>query len=227
MDVAIPIVFPDYLIAVNTPPAQVQIPDLLPGIDILPPMIRIPGSNQRVPELGHAGVFFFNVQGVTKYYEYGRYDRAARGLTRRTPIHDVVIAEGGRPTAPSLRNALALVSARAGQRGRIMGAYIDLAAGGYKRMLRFCQARVAENGDPSRQAYDLLSRSCIHFVKDAVEAGGVDAPWMISPRPIDYIERVRDDYPNLDYIPSDNRLAVEGIALHDPHAVRTGTGTHR
>ena len=79
-------------------------------------------SHHRVPELGHASVFFFNGRGVTKYHEYGRYDRAARGLPRRVPMPDVAIADGGRPTTSSLRTALALVSERGGQHGRIIGA---------------------------------------------------------------------------------------------------------
>ena len=33
-DVVIPIVFPDYLIAVNTPPTRIEVPDLLPGFDV-------------------------------------------------------------------------------------------------------------------------------------------------------------------------------------------------
>jgi len=35
---------------------------------------------------------------------------------------------------------------------------------------------------------------------------------MISPRPIDYIGRIRDDFPDLDYFPDDNRLVVERIS---------------
>ena len=43
-------------------------------------------------------------------------------------------------------------------------------AGGYDRLLRYCQVRVAENGAAGREAYDLVSRSCIHIVKDALAA---------------------------------------------------------
>jgi hypothetical protein len=225
MDVAIPIVFPDYLIAVNTPPARIQIPDLLPGVDILPPMVRIPGSNHRVPDLGHASLFFLNARGLTKYFEYGRYDRAARGLTRRVPMPDVEIGQGGRPIHSSLRRSLALASARGGQHGRIMGAYVELGPGGFDRVLRYCLQRVAENGDSTREPYSLTSRSCIHFVADALEAGGVDVPWMISPRPIDYVGRLRDDFPDLDYSPHDDRLIIEGVLL--PQSAAERMGAHR
>lgn len=74
-DIAIPIVFPDYLIAVNTPKTRLQIPDLLPGLDILPDDIEIPETKNKFPELGHAGILFINgINGTIKYYEYGRYN---------------------------------------------------------------------------------------------------------------------------------------------------------
>jgi len=73
LDVAVPLVFPDYLIAVDTPPVRVDVPNWLPGV---PNQLVLPGTHNRLPYLGHAGILFFNGgSGVTKYYEYGRYDR--------------------------------------------------------------------------------------------------------------------------------------------------------
>lgn len=45
-DIVIPIVFPDYLIAVDTPKTRLAIPDLLPGIDILPESVEIPETKK-------------------------------------------------------------------------------------------------------------------------------------------------------------------------------------
>ena len=92
-DFAVPIVFPDYLIRVDTPPIHIDVPDWLPNI---PNDIRIPGTTNRLPYLGHAGILFFNGRGgLTKYYEYGRYDRAALGLVRRHMISNVRIRPNG------------------------------------------------------------------------------------------------------------------------------------
>ena len=82
-DVSIPIVFPNYLITVDTPPVRVDVPDWLPGIR---DEVDIPSMRNRIPYLGHAGILFFSSQGESKYYEYGRYDRAAIGLVRRQGI---------------------------------------------------------------------------------------------------------------------------------------------
>ncbi len=74
-DLLIPIVFPDYIITVETRPITVKIPDYLPYIDILPNEVRVPHTKNKLSDLGHAGVLFINGKtGVTKYYEYGRYD---------------------------------------------------------------------------------------------------------------------------------------------------------
>lgn len=61
-DIAIPIVFPDYLTAVNTPKTRISIPDLLPGIDILPDNIEISETKSKFLELGHASICAMPVQ---------------------------------------------------------------------------------------------------------------------------------------------------------------------
>jgi hypothetical protein len=214
MDIVIPIVFPDYLIAVNTPPIEIQLPHKFLGRDVFPPMIRIPGTNNKLPELGHAGVLMIDGEhGTTKYFEYGRYDRAALGVTRQVTIPNVVITANGRPTDKSLCNTLHRISRGAGQGGRISGAYIELPSGGFNAMLAYSQKRVGANKDPQREPYHLLSHSCIHFVKEVMEAGGVDTPVMIDPRPIGYMDRVRDRFPDLDYALKGNTLSIKDINL--------------
>ncbi len=216
MDVAVPIVFPDYLIAVNTPPVTLQMPHIGHGLDFFPNVVRIPGTNNRLPELGHAGILIINgANGLTKYYEYGRYDRANLGLTRRVPVRDVVLAASPprRPTSRSLAQTLHLISATAGQRGRIRGAYIEVPPGKFHAMLVYCQKRVRENSDPHREPYSLTGHSCIHFAQEVLEAGDVDVPWMIDPRPIGYMDRLQSDFPALNYEVRTNSLAIEGLEL--------------
>ena len=209
-DVAVPLVFPDYLIVVDTPPIRVDVPDFLPGI---PDDVTIPATRNRLPYLGHAGILFFDGRsGLTKYFEYGRYDRAARGLVRRHSIPDVRLAHDGRPTATSLRATLGRICNVAGQGGRIVGAYIEVDAGAFPRMFAYASRRMHDNMNPSRTPYDLLSNSCMHFMKDVAAAGGANMPAVFDPRPAGYIDRVRSTFPDLDFT-RPTALSVEGIRL--------------
>jgi hypothetical protein len=205
-DVAIPVVFPDYLIMVETPAVTIDLPGT--ALDI-----KIPKAKNRVPYLGHAGILFINGRtGLTKYYEYGRYDPAAKGLVRKQSIPDVKIATDGRPSAASLKITLTKISRVSGQGGRMLGAYIELDQGGFELMVKYATARMAMNTDPKRPSYELLSNSCLHFAKDTAAAGGGDMPMVIDPRPAGYIDRVRDDFPSLDFTPP-STLTIEGITL--------------
>ncbi len=207
-DIVIPIVFPDYKIAVNTPSYRVNIPDLLPGIDILPDRFVVPKTENKFGDLGHAGVLFINgSSGLTKYYEYGRY-LSANGETRRVPIKDVIIGGDGHPTKPTLSYALSQISSKSGQGGYISGAYIEV-PGKFQNMLNYAIKREKDNHNPNRPKYDLLSNSCNHFMKSVLDAADVETPYMIDPRPNSYIEEIRDDFRDLDYRKSSHSLVIE------------------
>lgn len=202
MDVVIPIAFPDYLISVSTPSVEIEVPDYLPFIDVFPDHVRIPSSKHKVSELGHAGVLFINGRsGTTKYYEYGRYDRAQLGLTRRVPIPDARIGRDQKPTRDSLKTVLARISHKAGQNGRIEGAYIEVADGKYASMLQYARMRVGQNGNPNRPPYTLTGNSCMHFSKKVAEAGGAEIPWIADPRPTSFIAEVQSIHPKLTFVP--------------------------
>ena len=124
IDVVIPIVFPDYRIradlgeikprTVKTPVGDVRTP-------------RIDLDLGKVPYLGHAGVLFYHGDsGLTKYFEYGRYDAAARGLVRRLPVPDVSLDTDGRTTKVSLTTVMRSISTKSGQSGRLAAAYIEV-----------------------------------------------------------------------------------------------------
>ncbi len=69
-DIVIPIVFPDYRISVNVPKHEF---DLFPYVDF--DNFTTPSYKDKFSNLGHAGVLFINGKsGLTKYFEYGRYD---------------------------------------------------------------------------------------------------------------------------------------------------------
>ena len=207
MDLAIPIVFPDYLISVNTPRTRIPIPDLLPGFDILPDDIEVPETKNKLPELGHAGILFIQgSSGTTKYYEYGRYG-GALGSVRKLNIRDVTIQQG-HPTKLSLSYTLSQISVKSGQSGRISGAYIET-PNQFASMLAFAKKRHLDNKNPKRKPYDLFTNSCNHFMKGVLEAAGVKLPYLIDPRPNSYIEEIRDEYQDLDYVKASHTLVIE------------------
>lgn len=204
MDVVIPIVFPDYLIAVNTPKTAISV---IPWFDF--DNIAIPATRNRVAELGHAGVLFVNgATGTTKYFEFGRYDAAGMGLVRRIAISDATV-EKGKVIPKSLKRSLCEIAQRAGQGGRISAAYIEV-EGKYKQMLEYAESRQRQNSNPKRRAYDLVNNSCIHFAKGVVEAANVGVPWMLDPRPNSYIGEFRADFPDLNYTVRTDVLEIEG-----------------
>jgi hypothetical protein len=208
-DLLIPIVFPDYIITVETPAARVKIPDYLPYVDILPNEIRVPHTKNKLSDLGHAGVLFINGKtGVTKYYEYGRYDPKKLGWVKKIlNLPDAKLNSSGELMESSLQKILQIISAKAGKRGRISGAYIEV-ENKYKAMLSYATIIMAINSDPNRERYDITTYSCLHFMKGVMEAAGIDTPWMIDPRPSSYIKEIQDDYPELDYRPSSNKITI-------------------
>ena len=131
---------------------------------------------------------------------------------RRRTIPDVLLGAGGRPRRTSLERVLGRIQILAGQGGRIEAAYLELAAGAFGRMLQFAEARMALNTDASRTEYSLVTNSCLHFMKETVEAGGALMPGVFDPRPAGYIGHVRGQYPDLDFRPGGS-LSIEGIQL--------------
>jgi hypothetical protein len=210
-DVVIPIVFPDYLIAVpsvKVPGQKVDVPKRLNDWGI--PDFSIPSfeTPHKVPELGHAGVMYVNgANGLTRYYEYGRYDSAALGLVRKQSISDVKF-KGNDIDQATLKITLAQISQKAGQNGRIAAAYIKV-PGKFAAMEKYTTGRLAQNSDPKRKPYGLTDNSCCHFMKETVEAAGVDTPWMVDPRPNSYIHELRGDHPDLDFVPSSGTLTIK------------------
>ena len=197
MDVAVPIAFPDYLISVNTPQAVIEVPDLLPFVDLLPGRIVIKEEKAKLPYLGHAGVLFFDgATGLSKYYEYGRYDRAAKGLVRRVRIPDVKPGDNA-----SIAKTLNAISHKSGQGGAIKGAYIEVASGGFKKMLTYAAKRERENRNRKRKTYDITSYSCLHFAMAVCEAGGASLPPVVDPRPTGHLSLVRMLHRDLDFKP--------------------------
>ncbi|WP_444944606.1 hypothetical protein ACJJIK_07235 [Microbulbifer sp. ZKSA006] len=207
MDVVIPIVFPDYKIRVNVPRYKV---DILPWFDF--DNFSTPKLSQKLSYLGHAGVLFINGKnGITKYYEYGRYDAENLGLVVKAKNLPDALVVNNRVDLGSLKRPLSFISRVSGQSGRIEGAYIEV-EGKYQAMLEYAEGRKKQNNNPNRKPYELDSYSCIHFAKETVEKAGVDTPIMIDPRPNSYIGELRDDFLDLDY--TYNKLTIESRGVY-------------
>ena len=72
--------------------------------------------------------------------------------------------------------------------------------------------RLRSNSDALREPYDLLDNSCLHFMKQVTEAGGVTMPVVIAPQPAGYVLLVRLQYPNLD-LSRAGQLSIDGVTL--------------
>ena len=99
-------------------------PDGRDAVLITFPNYRAMYRGYKIPHTGHSGVLLIdNKTGLTKYYEYGRYDRANVGVTLNKKVPDVTLKDGS-PTLESLNNVLSTISRQSGDNGNIEGAYI-------------------------------------------------------------------------------------------------------
>jgi hypothetical protein len=203
VDVVIPLVFPDYRIRIHE---DVKVQFTVPGLNYHVKYVYDGKYNGF--GLGHAGVLFTQGKtGLTKYYEYGRYDKEQRGEVRKRSIPNVRYGDDGRPTRDSLRAVLRAIAGEAGQGGRVLGAYIET-ANQFDQMLLYAQKREAQNHDANRAPYTLMGNNCMTFAKDVAEAGKKTMPTMINPAPETYINKVRKVYPSLDYSGKTNELVI-------------------
>jgi len=204
-DIVIPIVFPDYKITVHVPKAEI---DVIPYVDF--DNFTMPEYKDRLSNLGHAGVLFINGKtGFTKYFEYGRYDPPANlGIVKKIRSLPDVKVVNGEVVISSLKAVLSKISKVSGQSSRIEGVYLKV-GNKYQEMLNYAIGRKSQNANPQRKPYDLVSNSCIHFVKELTQKAGVDTPWIIDPRPSSYIGEFRDDFADLDF--QNNTLKIEGL----------------
>jgi len=181
-----------YAFVHNNPMIYVD-PDGKDAILIVFPDYKISTPVGKVGGLGHAGVLLIdNKTGVTKYYEYGRYDKENKGLTRKVTISNVEIGKDGKPTTESLNKVLGQISDKSGQSGRIDGAYI--VSDEFDAMNDYAKGKLEENKDPDRKEYSLSSNNCGTFAADCVNQDeSVDAPWLVNPTPTNIVEEYQEE----------------------------------
>lgn len=132
--------------------------------------ISVPGLG-KVSGLGHAGILLIDSDtGEAKYYDYGRYDKAAVGLARDKSkyLPKVEIGEDGKPKIDSLNEVLNIVSQKAGKKGRISA--VEIPTSDLESMNNFALKELSNNSNPNRAPYTILGRNCGTWACDVANA---------------------------------------------------------
>lgn len=178
-------------------------PDGEDAVYIAFPDYKITVGKKQYKHLGHAGVLLIdNKTGLTKYYEYGRYDKEGKGEVRKITISNVTIGEDGKPTQESLNKVLKQISNKAGQKGKIEGAYVE--SDKFKEMDDYAKQRLNENSDPKRRSYQLFFNNCGTFADDVIKQDSEvkkKAPVILDPRPVSIIKEYQKKFTKITYDP--------------------------
>ena len=178
-------------------------PDGEDAVYIAFPDYEITVGKKKYKHLGHAGVLLIdNKTGLTKYYEYGRYDKEGKGEVRKITISNVKIGKDGKPTQESLNKVLKQISNKAGQRGRIEGAYVE--SDKFKEMDDYAKQKLNENSDPKRRSYSMFFNNCGTFADDVIKQDSEvkkKAPVILDPRPVSIIKEYQKKFTKITYDP--------------------------
>ena len=181
------------------------------GIYIAFPDYKISTPIGKIGNLGHAGVLLIdNKTGVTKYYEYGRYDKEGKGVVRTFAVPNVKIGQDKKPTLESLNKTLSIISEQVGHAGRIEGAYIE--SDKFKEMKNYAESKIAENANSKRKEYSLRNNNCGTFAADVLKQDPSvkdKAPVIIDPRPNSIVKEYQDNFKSLNYDPKKRQVKIE------------------
>ena len=156
-----------YAYCANNPINLVD-PDGRDGIYINFPEYKIKVLGKEQKHLGHSGVLLIdNKSGLTKYYEYGRYDDANFGIVRNLRVPDVIIGNDGKPTNESLEKVLKSISQKAGHDGPIEGAYVQ--SDDFTSMNEYAKELMKQNSNPKREKYNPVNNNCSTFAEDVLK----------------------------------------------------------
>ena len=181
------------------------------GIYIAFPDYKISTPIGKIGNLGHAEVLLIdNKTGVTKYYEYGRYDKEGKGVVRTFAVPNVKIGQDKKPTLESLNKTLSIISEQAGHAGRKEGAYIE--SDKFKEMKNYAESKIAENANSKRKEYSLRNNNCGTFAADVLKQDPSvkdKAPVIIDPRPNSIVKEYQDNFKSLNYDPKKRQVKIE------------------
>lgn len=199
-----------YVYCMNNPVKYID-PNGEDAVLVVFPDYKISTPIGKMGNLGHAGVLLINNKtGLTKYYEYGRYDKEGKGEVRNIKISNVKIDKNGKPTTESLNKVMGELSKKAGQNGRIDGAYIE--SDKFENMDKYATIKENENSNPSRKTYSLTGNNCGTFAADVVnqdENVNKKAPIIVDPRPNSIVEEYQDKFKTITYNPNINRTELK------------------
>ena len=199
-----------YAYCMNNPVKYID-PNGKDAVLVVFPDYKISTPIGKMGNLGHAGVLLINNKtGLTKYYEYGRYDKEGKGEVRNIKISNVKIDKNGKPTTESLNKVMGELSKKAGQNGRIDGAYIE--SDKFENMDKYATIKENENSNPSRKTYSLTWNNCGTFAADVVnqdENVNKKAPIIVDPRPNSIVEEYQDKFKTITYNPNINRTELK------------------
>jgi RHS repeat-associated protein len=183
-----------YNYGVNNPLVNID-PDGRDAIAVVFPDYKITAFGRKMSGLGHAGIVTIDSKGRTRYYEYGRYPGSNKdappGRMRRLTIMDVKMDANGRVTKESMKALMGELSEKAGQGGRVEGAYFDTTDEQTKDMNEHADGIKEQNESEDKEAYDMTDNNCGTVVDDVLEAGGQDTPWIVDPRPNSIIKELQ------------------------------------
>lgn len=139
-------------------------------------------SSIRVPFTGHGGLLVFDSTGKGKYYEYGRYDAAEKGVVKSTSVQLEI--KDGKATDASIKATLKAIAEQEKYSGKITGDYFKTTDKQAGKIEAYADGRENQNNDPNRKPYNsgvsgvLMGEpdgnNCGTFVRDALAAGGID-----------------------------------------------------
>lgn len=130
--------------------------------------------------VGHAGALLIAANGLTKYYEFGRYPPGVAGRVRNVRVTNVVIDGNGKATPDSLKAVLATLAASSGKGTRIRAAYF----------LSVDFQKMEAAATAAQATYDILTNNCGHFAERVILAGNpqIDKPLILNPVPNNFVD---------------------------------------
>lgn len=151
--------------------------------------------------VGHAGVLLIKSNGLTKYYEFGRYDPAKNGLVRNQSVPNAEFESNGKPTSSSLKKILSSLSTQSGKSGRIRAAYfINM---DFDKMLAQATA--------TQPKYDIISFNCGQYAESVILKGNtcIDRPLIINPTPNNIVdEYIEEGNAEILFSPTTGELTI-------------------
>jgi len=83
--------------------------------------------------------------------------------------------------------------------------------GKFAAMKDYAEKRMAQNANPARKPYSIMTYNCMTFAEEVVSAAGVDMPFQIDPRPVSYMQKLEELYTNIDYDPRTKKTTLKSI----------------